>query len=137
MNKFFNFFNIEILSFEESYSFFFIGPAHHTPESFKVICDKHLPAATLLAVAAFNNASVEDYMSISMVNIIANLETLLEVEGFSKIEPKTTYYSGSSGRIDEEEAKQLGVGADTALLHSGQAMQEYEFDEVSGDRRSY
>ncbi len=137
MSKFFNFFHIELVSWEESYSFYFIGPAHHTPESFKEICDKNLPDATLKAVANFNNSPIEEYSSLSMVDIIEKLEGLLEGEGFTRIHPKTAIYSGSGGRVSEEQAIQLGVAGDTAIYHSSNVLQGYDFDEESGDRRSY
>lgn len=137
MNKFFNFFHIELLSLKSRYSFFFVGPAHHTPESFKEICDKNLPAASLKAVAMLNNSPIEEYCSISMVDIIEQLEESLEFEGFTKIQLKTVNYSGSRGRVSDEDADQLGVAKDTIIYHSSCLMQEYEWDEETGDRRTY
>ena len=137
MNKFFNFFNIELVSWGESYSFFFIGPAHHTADSFKGICDQILPDATLKAIANVNNSPIEEYASLSMVDIIENLEEFLEVQGFTRIHPKAAIYSGSGGRVSDEEAIQLGVAGDSARYYSATILQDYEWDEESGDRRSY
>jgi hypothetical protein len=137
MSKFFNFFHVELLSYEESHSFFFVGPAHHTPDSFKEICDKNLPDATLKAVANFNNSPIEEYASLSMVDIFDKLEGALALEGFTRIQPKSIFYSGSGGRVDDREAEQLGIASDTALYHSSNILSGYDFDEETGDRRPY
>lgn len=136
MNKFFNFYTIDLSGYEEREIFYFVGPASYTENDFDNLCKSLIPEATLIALAKSSNADIENYDGIiSMFGLIIEVSKLLETKGFKEIVPKTSSFSGSGSRIRGHQCPQIGKLMENVNYQNNKYMDDYEFDEETGDRR--
>ena len=136
MNTFFNFYTIDLSDYEEREIFYFVGPASYTEDDFNNLCKSLIPEATLIALSKSSNADIENYDGIiSMLGIILELSKLLEIKGFKEILPKTCSFSGSGSRVRGYQCPEMGKLIENVNFQNEKSMDEYEFDEETGNRR--